>query len=143
MLFRNFRDVECSIISSLVIRSQHRKLQLGNRVNQISTVCCPRNPCTRSSVCHADKCCCPRNPCTCSSVCHADNAAAPFSFWKAFGTDFPSRRDVLIRLSETRVLFPARLHQRAMLHCEAAAGCRGSSAAADGGAAAHIRGDAR
>ncbi len=78
--------------------------------------------------------CRPRNPCTRASVCHADNAAAPFSFWKAFGTDFPSRRDVLMRLSETRVLFPARLHQRAMSQGEAAAGCRGSSAAA-----VHIR----
>ena len=92
--------------------------------------CCPHNPCTGFFVCHADKCRCPRNPCTYSFVCHADNAAAPFSFWKAFRTDFPSRRDVLMRLSETRVLFPARLHQRATSHCEAAAACRFSSAAA-------------
>ena len=41
--------------------------------------CCgrPRNPCTYSSVCHADKCRRPRNPCTYSFVCHADKRCRP------------------------------------------------------------------
>jgi hypothetical protein len=50
---------------------------------------------------------------------------------------------VLIRLSETRVLFLARLHQRAMSHCEAAAefgGRAGEEGTQSGGrsVAAHL-----
>ena len=40
-----------------------------------------------------------------------------FLFGRHFRQIFSSRRDVLIHLSETRVLFSARFHQRAISHC--------------------------